>query len=260
MRSRVACTALAVVFASLLALASSAAAAVSPFCLPGSALGQCNGPQGLAADTETGHVYVADRGNDRLGVFEFDGTPLPVIGAGQLSSPTWVAVDNDPLSASRHDIYVTTASSDFLVKNYKPTGEYVEADSFGQKGTGPCQFEANDPIAAGPGGDVYVASSYDKDGEGPLHDFVNRVIVFDPAGSCLEEDVLEDSKETSKRPQLRSRLRRQFYVTVAGAGGVLRKYGPGGTLLYELEAPDTEGKPKASRSMAPTASSLSSAG
>jgi len=216
--------------ASLLVFAASAAAAAEiPFCTPGSGTGQCNNPRGVAVDSETGHVYVADRGNARVDVFESDGTSLGLFGAGELTSPTWLAVDNVATSASRHDVYV---SNEFTVKKYKEfkaTGELIK--TFGKKGEGLCQLaRANDPIAVGPGGNVYLADSY-EDG---TNNFVNRVIVFDPAGGCVEEHTLfEGQFETISNFAVDSKG--NSYVTVEGAGVVIRKYSPSGALDYELD-------------------------
>ena len=127
----------------LVSFSASASAAV-PFCPPGSEPGQCNGARGLATDWETGHVYVVDRGNERVNVFESDGTFLSSFGPAQLSKPTWIAVDNDEASPSRHDIYVS--SGEFSIRKFKPNGELIEA--LGSEGSGPCQFgRAKDPVA-----------------------------------------------------------------------------------------------------------------
>src|SRR5262249_55574750 len=109
---------------------------------PGEGAGKTNHPQGLAVDFETGRLYVADQGNHRIDVFEANGqfamafgwgvvdgaAELQVCGpaaspptsacskglvgggAGELSQPTDVTVDNDPTSPSHHDIYVTDRS------------------------------------------------------------------------------------------------------------------------------------------------------
>ncbi|MGA8363679.1 MAG: NHL repeat-containing protein [Solirubrobacteraceae bacterium] len=215
-----------------LVLAPGAFAAI-PFCPPGAGAGQCNSPQGVATDWETGHVYVADRGNNRVNVFESGGAFVSSFAA---STPTWVAVDNDEASASRHDVYV--ASNDFEVQKFKPSGELV--DSFGKEGEGPCELTStDDPIAVGPGGDVYVADSYDKDGSGPEEVFVSRVNIFDPSGACVEEVPLFESKGTIRNIVVNSAG--DMYVTVAGEGGVIRRYSPTGVLLTEMGGVETEG-------------------
>jgi NHL repeat len=143
--------ALAVMALALLAFASGASAEIS-ICGPGTAAGQCNSPQGVAVDFETGRLYVADQGNNRIDVFESDGTFVRAFGwgvdtgadalqscttdskcqagiagtgAGQFSSPTWIAVDNDPLSSSQHAVYVGTDSS--RVQKFDSAGNFISA-------------------------------------------------------------------------------------------------------------------------------------
>jgi NHL repeat len=248
----------ALVLSLLLQLPSGASAAVAPFCLPGTQAGKCEGPRGVAVDTETGHVYVADRGNNRINVFESNGgflfsfgwgvdtganqletcttasscnAGIPGSGAGQFSSPSWVAVDNDATSAFQHDVYVGT--DNFRVQKFKPTGEFIEA--FGSQGTGACQFaNADDPIAAGPDGNVYVADSFDKDGPGSEHVFVNRVIAFDSAGACLGEvggkPLFEGPTETIFTFAVGPGG--EIYVTIEGSGREIRKYSSSGVFEY----------------------------
>jgi DNA-binding beta-propeller fold protein YncE len=230
---------LAALFATL-ALSSSASAAV-PFCLPGTDPGQCSNPQGVATDWETGHVYVADRGNGRINVFESDGTFLSSFGEAQLDSPTWVAVDNDPASPSHHDVYV--ASENFEVQKFTAAGEFVK--SFGGQGEGICQLTGtDDSIAVGPGGVIDVADNFDKDGAGPLHVFVNRVQQFDPEGKCLGEIKLFENGPGPVGEfidNIAVDSNGNFYVTVEGASGVIRKYSPTGALLADLGGLETEG-------------------
>ncbi len=248
----------------LLTFAPTASADLS-VCTPGAAAGQCEEPQGVAVDNETGRLYVADKDNNRVDVFESDGAFVmafgwgvdsgakelqscttaskcqPAVagsGAGQFNGPTWIAVDNDPSSPSRHSVYVGT--DNFRVQKFTSTGEFIEA--LGEKGKGPCQLEReSDPIAVGPEGKLYVADSYEA---GALSNFVNRVVVFDAAGKCLggeEVDPLFEGPSATIR-SLAVDSGANFYVTVAGAGGVIRKFDPSGTLLYELgEGGEAEG-------------------
>jgi hypothetical protein len=220
----------------LSALPAAALGDITPFCTFGSGPGKCNGPQGVAVDPElepgppaVARVYVADSGNNRVNVFGVKGEFVSSFGAG--TDPTWVAVDNDAASGSRHDLYVSNTSG-LLVRKFKPslTGyEEVASESFGEVGTGPCQFSANDPLAVGPNGDVYVADSYEKGGKV----FVSRVIVFDSSGGCLKEiPLFEGTNQTIRNFAVDASG--HMYVTVAGAGGVISKYGPTGALEFEL--------------------------
>jgi hypothetical protein len=229
---RVACAAFVVLMLMSCSVlgASASAADVPPFCLPGSGAGQCTDPQGVAVDTSvaeptSGHVYVADRGNNRIDVFESDGKSISSFPV--LSAPTWVAVDNDPTSPSVHDVYVS--SDGFAIGKFKPNGEAIE--TLGSKGNGSCQLErANDPVAVSSGsGNLYVADSYDKGGG----TFVNRVISFGPTGACLATVTLFEGQGLTIS-NLAVDSNENVYVTVEGAGLVLRKYAPDGTLLAEL--------------------------
>ena len=256
--------------AALLTLAALApgASAATAFCPPGSGAGQCERPHGIAVDTETARLYVADERNNRVDVFDSDGTfrmafgwgvkdgttnalqscgpqaTPPTVscfkgiagsGAGQFSNPPWIAVDNDPASPSRHDVYV--GADNFRIQKFSPEGNFLL--SFGSEGKGECQFthiheSGDNPIAVGPGGDLYVADSYDKDGEGPLRIYVNRIERFDSSGNCLGEVVLFEEEAHISNFAVDSGG--NSYVTVEGLGGVLlRKYDPSGALLYELD-------------------------
>jgi hypothetical protein len=90
------------------------------------------GGGGLAIDNETQDIYVADTGNNRVDEFHANGTFIRAFGAdvggpgidtctsicsagaggiapGALEAPVFVAVDNDPSSASFGDVYVADA-------------------------------------------------------------------------------------------------------------------------------------------------------
>ena len=264
-RARTALAALTVVAAAALSLLTFAplASADLDICAAGTAAGKCEGPQGLAVDNETGRLYVADRGNNRIDVFEADGTFVIAFGwgvdtgaskletctteskcnagiagsgPGQFDQPTWIAVDNDASSSSHHAVYVGT--DNFRVQKFKATGEFIKA--FGTKGSGPCQFSnAIDPIAVGPGGDLYVADHFDDDGAGPLRIFTNRVERFDSEGNCLGEvDLFKGGAAFLTRFAVDSAG--SFYVTTEAGGGLLRKYDSSGALLYELGSDTAE--------------------
>jgi len=213
-----------------------AVADVGPFCTPGTGLGDCKTARGVAVDDSlleaaSGHVYVVDQGSNRVNIFKSEGSFVGSFGEGQLSSPIWIAVDNEPSSASRHAIYVTTNSGDFLVKKYVPVGAggtYVEAESFGKAGTGVCEFAPNSPIAVGPGGEIFVADTHKT---GPSNS-VNRVIAFDSSGACSGEVTLFEGSNSIRNFTVDSSG--NYYVTVIGAGEELQKYGPTGSFLYEL--------------------------
>lgn len=111
--------------------------------------GQLNEPQGVAVNESSGDVYVIDKGNNRVEQFSASGVFVAAwgwgvsdgaakyeictsgcrvgiagSGAGQLSSPTWIAVDNsrNPSDPSAGDVYVESGGR--IVK-YTATGSYV---------------------------------------------------------------------------------------------------------------------------------------
>jgi hypothetical protein len=224
----------------LLAFAKPAVAALS-LCPPGSGAGQCSNPEGLATDFETERLYVADRGNHRVSVFEAGGAflfafgwgvdtgaakletcttesgcqaGLSGAGAGQLKLPEAIAVDNVEASAARHDVYVTDANK--RVSRFKPDGSFV--GSF--EGGGECHQLSGSlflPIAIGPAGTVFVAAT-----EGDEPNFTARVEKFSPSGECLGETVL--LKGNFRLTALAVDGNEDAYVTVERVGLDLRKY------------------------------------
>jgi hypothetical protein len=151
-----ACVIVAVLGVIPLVWAPGAMAEIS-FCPSGSGAGQCGSSVGVATDLETGRVYVVDRGNSRVNVFEVDGkfvmafgwgvktgaaeaqtcgpavpelepdpslcqAGIPGSGAGQLEGPRAIAVDNDSTSPAQHDVYVITA--DQRAQRFAPDGHF----------------------------------------------------------------------------------------------------------------------------------------
>ena len=243
-----------------LVFASTASADLS-ICTPGTVAGKCEAPQGLATDFETGRLYVADRGNNRIDVFAEDGSFVMAFGwgvdtgakelqtcttasscqagiagsgAGQFDHPTWVAVDNYATSAAHHDVYVGT--DNFRVQRFSPAGGLIKA--FGKQGTGECEFANGkggshpDPIGVGPEGNVYVADNF----EAAFNSFTNRIERFDSEGNCLGEvELFKASSPWVVNFAVDSAG--NSYVEVEGDGlGGLRKYDPSGALLYTLDA------------------------
>jgi hypothetical protein len=107
-------------------------------------------PQGVAADKETEDVYVADTGNHRVEKFSVTGQFLLAFGGnvgglgtdvcgglvacgagsegstpGDLTTPKFVAVDNDSGSASYHDVYVAD-TADNVVSKFSEKGKLEE--------------------------------------------------------------------------------------------------------------------------------------
>jgi NHL repeat len=165
--------------------APAAAAAIPDFCPRGEAAGQCgaaelNSLRGLALDFETGRLYVADRANNRVEVFEEDGTFLFAFGwgvdtgapeaqtctgasgcqagiataePGGFDGPARLAVDNIAGSASRHDVYVVDADN-HRIEKFSPLGALIWAK--GSEGEVEGQLKSRVSVGVGPAGAVYV--------------------------------------------------------------------------------------------------------
>jgi DNA-binding beta-propeller fold protein YncE len=177
----------ALILALCLVLPAGASADTS-FCAPGSSAGQCNEQSGVASDFESGRLYVADSGNNRIDVFEANGEFLFAfgwrvnaaapeeklqtcnavtgclagtagLGAGQLKGPRRVAVDNDAASPSHHDVYVFD-SGNRRIEKFDPSGALLASKENAGSGTGPGEFsDSVDPIAVSPSGELYVGDT-----------------------------------------------------------------------------------------------------
>jgi NHL repeat len=243
-------TAATVLLAGLLVLLALAPAAFADKAISetGGGAGQTKNPRGLAVDFETGRLYVADQGNNRVDVFESSGAFVMAFGwgvdtkanefqtcttastcnagiagsgAGQFSAPAAIAVDNDPLSPSFHDVYVFDQGIGRIAK-FNPKGELL--DEFGSAGEGDCQFSgtAVPNIAVGPGGIVHVAESTST----PEEDvFSSRVEKFEPSGACLAPVPLGVENEAKAIAVDSSG---DVYIPFRVLGGI-RKFHPDGT-------------------------------
>lgn len=224
MRMRRSGALMAVLVGFCLACLPSTAAAYQLIAPSGSAAGQTLNPQGLAVDRETGDLYVADTGNNRIDVFDSSGAfreafgwgvnataPAPELqrcttltgcrkgtsgdGAGQFSGPTHLDVDNDPLSPSQHALYVVDQGNFRVEKFAFEGGEFKFKLGFGSRGTAEGQFEAvfASPILlrVGPGGTVYVVDSLPGGLGGRLRYRLQR---FDETGTSIpSQQILFES-------------------------------------------------------------------
>ena len=163
------------------------------------------GRSGVAVDQATGDVYIADTGNDRVDELEPSGAFMrawgwgvadglakfeacgpdafpPTVtcqagisgsGAGEFESPTFVAVDNDPASASFGDVYVGD-HGDVLVTKFNAEGALVSAwgdttptpngqlGPFGQPGSSFSQMYGITVDASGDLGVAYAVNTATK--------------------------------------------------------------------------------------------------
>jgi hypothetical protein len=192
------------------------------FCPPGGGAGQCASPEGLgslrglALDQESGRLYVADRGNDRVEVFGEDGAFLLSFGVGQLEKPTKVAVDNDPTSPTHHFVYVVDAGHS-RVARYDPSGGFEgEIGGLGSSAS----------IGVGPGGVLYVLDNVS--GKQRLRRFQpsGLPIVPPPPAECTLMEGMGTAVSLAVGPS------GEFWVATEGTADGIRKYGIDCTELF----------------------------
>ncbi len=202
--ARLCCAFAAVAFASLLAAASSSAAIFSEtLCSEGTSAGQCRSPRGVAVDQSggpggtSGTVYVVDRNNRRVDVFNTSGRFLMAFGTGvvngapELQTCTAVCGQGPELGGfqaqavavdqTTHEIYVSEDSENkrYVQKfAFNALSEKFETlATFGGPGSGPGQFNGNLPIAVEASGDVWVGD-------------IDRIQRFSGSGALLAEASL----------------------------------------------------------------------
>jgi peptidylamidoglycolate lyase len=122
--------------------------------------GEFNLPHGIALDSQ-GKVYVCDRSNSRLQIFDAKGKFLDQWKGPQIGKPYGVAVD-----AAGHVFVVDGGDAETKSTD---RGKVVELDasakmldSFGPSGKGPGQIGLGHDIAVGPDGAVYIGDSGGK--------------------------------------------------------------------------------------------------
>lgn len=247
----------------LTALSASPAAADHTFCVPGNGPGQCQAARGVAVDEETGQVYVADRSKGVIQVFDENGVFERTIGDGVLSNPVGVAVDNIPASPTRHQIAVTDAVGNEpggRVLRFDPSGSLrlglgsgvrdgaEEAQTCGPEASPPtaeseclpglsskgeCQlfdsFVARSTVAIGPGGRLYVTDNVYPEGVNK-----DRVEVFAPDGSCLEERVVSEGEDRTLNA-IAVDSEEGVYVSVERGVGEIRKLDTAGGAECEID-------------------------
>jgi hypothetical protein len=226
--------------------------------------GQLGRPLGMAIDRQHDEIYVGDFGEERVSKFDGSGAflfawgwgvaddsdelqtctatscrqGLAGTGAGEFASSCGaqgVAVDNDPLSASYKDVYVTDYCN-YRVQKFDPSGKFLlmfgghvnvttggnvcvagEACQAGTPGTADGELEwtyEGSSVAVGPGGAVYVGDRA-------------RVQVFEQSGAWRENLSLAALSPTGKVTALAVNTAGDVYVKDEGVSGV-REFEPGG--------------------------------
>ncbi len=206
------------------ALAVGSHAFSASFGSPGPNAGELSGPSGVAVNSTTHDVYVADTGNARVDEFEADGTfvrawgwgvgggsgfeactlicqkGLSGAGAGEFQAPTFIAVDNDPGSASFGDVYVGDTGTGLVTKF---TGSGALVSGWGDRVPADGQLEGkvgaegpfNGPFSVSGGtvagvavdmsGNLWVDTSHSE-----------NMFEFDQGGKFVREWPLTDGQST----------------------------------------------------------------
>ena len=203
-----------------LALFSAFAEADTEIGSPGTGAGETKDPRGVAVDEATDLLYVADRGNNRIDVFDVSSgdfvkafgwgvlngadelqvcttTCLPGLagsGRGQLDAIQGIAVDNDPTSPGFHSIYVFDVGNR-RVQKFTPAGEFVWMVGDGVNATTGgdlCPVAPTDVCGAGTGGDA----------AGQFNVPEGDTIEVGPGGTVYVGDRVTDGGITKTRVQM----------------------------------------------------------
>jgi streptogramin lyase len=138
----------------------------------GSGNGQLNSPGDVAVGS-SGHVWVADAGNNRIEEFNQKGEYVSQLGAGELNYPAALAVD------SGGHIWVAD-TSDSCVKEFNEAGALL--GEFGSPGSGEGQLSEPFGITVDHSGNIWVADTFNS-----------RIEEFSPQGEYLSEFGAEGS-------------------------------------------------------------------
>jgi peptidylamidoglycolate lyase len=121
---------------------------------PGKEVGEFNMPHGIALDGR-GRVFVCDRGNSRIQVFDPMGKPIMQWQSPELGRPWGIEIAKDG------SIFVVDGDGQFegveRSRALKVNAQGKVVAAWGSLGLGPGQFDWAHDIAVGPDGAVYVS-------------------------------------------------------------------------------------------------------
>lgn len=247
--------------------------------LQGNGPGQFDSPAGIAVNESTNEVYVVDKANDRVEIFnasgakfegEFNGSgSLPNEGiaagsggggeevpTGQFDEPEGIAIDNDPSSPSFGDVYVVdtnghkagrSSSSEeerMIIDKFDHTGKYV-----GQITTNPSDgrefskegFRELFGVSVDPQGEVWVEEQ--NFGEIPRVEAANYTNAV--ANKWVGFRSTEDPLSAFAAPGLAVDSKDNLYVhNTFGSGDRIAKFTEAGKLItpeVDEEAPSLNG-------------------
>jgi hypothetical protein len=131
--------------------------------------GELENPLGVAINEASGDVYVVNQGDASVKVFDSSGTSKAEIDgsttpATSFENPTWIAIDNNPLSPSAGDVYVAD-NGHSVIDKFKADGTYLGQITSGEGGNPLGQIYG---LATDPEGKVWV---FQESGE--IDDYTN---------------------------------------------------------------------------------------
>src|SRR5574337_260891 len=189
----------------------------------GSDNGQLKWPNGVALDN-SGNIYVADTGNNRIEKFSPDGTYLSKFGSQgsdnvQFNTPFSIALD------SSGNIYVLDTLND-EVKKFSPDGTYLS--KFGSLGSDNGQFNYPEDVVLDNSGNIYVADSGN-----------NRIEKFSPDGTYLSKFGLSTGQSFNPAGIALDRLG-DIFVTDTGNNHRVVKFYSNGTCISQFGSSGSE--------------------
>jgi RHS repeat-associated protein len=185
----------------------------------GSGNGQLNAPRGVAADGK-GHVWVVDRGNNRVEEFNQQGEYLGQFGKtgtgnGQFTNPWGIAV------TEAGNLWVADTGNSRL-EEFNAKGEFIQ--KFGTKAAGSSkgtEFREPEGVAVAPGGMLWVGDSSG-----------HRVSEFRESVSSESERFVRDASGGSLSEPVGVAVDASANVWVADeAANHVLEYSPEGTLI-----------------------------
>jgi sugar lactone lactonase YvrE len=190
--------------------------------------GQFHWPYGIAVDSSTGNVYVADSLNYRIQKFDSNGNFITKWGSegtgdGQFNAP-YISVDS-----SRGNVYVLDATN-HRIQKFDTSGNFIT--KWGSEGTGDGQFKDPEDIAVDSStGNVYVL------------DTINHLIQkFDSDGNFLTKwgsYGMVEAKQFDRPNGITVDSLGNLYVVDNGNGNI-KKFDSNGNIITKWRSGGTE--------------------